>query len=158
MRHLTLMRSRWALLIVSVMLAGLLAGCGTQNGGSTGNSTAANVGEPVKTTDGTYTNLTPAELKPMLDHKDFFLVDVHTPPEGRLPNTDARIPFDQVANRISELPADKGAKIVLSCRSGSMSSEASATLVKLGYTNIYNLKGGMNAWKDAGYEIVPEAK
>lgn len=140
----------------------ILAGCGaTSPSPSSPSSPAlptAQVGTQVKTSYGAYTNLTPSELKPMLDSKDFFLVDVHTPPEGRLPRTDARIVFDQVAQQITKFPADKGAKIVLTCRSGHMSGIASETLVKLGYTNIYNLAGGMNAWKSAGYEIVPEGK
>ncbi len=134
----------------------ILAGCGATSPSPA--SPAAQAGTQVKTSYGAYTNLTPSELKPMLDSKDFFLVDVHTPPEGRLPRTDARIVFDQVAQQIGKFPADKGAKIVLTCRSGRMSSIASETLVQLGYTNIYNLAGGMNAWKSAGYEIVPEGK
>lgn len=151
--------SVWPLLLG---LAFILAGCGAAATSPTSPTAtapaAAQVGTPVKTSSGTYTNLKPAELKAMLDKKDFFLVDVHTPPEGRLPKTDARVPFDQVNQQIGKLPADKGAKIVITCRSGRMSSIASETLVKLGYTNIYNLDGGMNAWKAAGYEIVPEGK
>jgi rhodanese-related sulfurtransferase len=34
-----------------------------------------------------------------------------------------------------------------------MSSFASKTLVELGYTNIWNLSGGFNAWKSAGLPL-----
>jgi rhodanese-related sulfurtransferase len=34
-----------------------------------------------------------------------------------------------------------------------MSTLAAETLVKLGFTNIWNLDGGMQAWEQAGYEI-----
>lgn len=115
------------------------------------------VGKSVPTAYGTYTDLTPAELKPMLDNKDFFLVDTHIPAEGRLPKTDARIPYNEIEQQLDKFPADKNAKIVLACRSGRMSSEASQTMVRLGYTNVYNLAGGMAAWQAAGYEIVPES-
>jgi rhodanese-related sulfurtransferase len=148
------------LLAILVALNGC-SGSGTNAGpgaGATSTAGSKPVGQMVMTPDGSYTDLTPAQLKGMLDNKDFFLVDVHTPPAGRLPKTDARVAFDQVQQQIDRFPADKNAKIVLTCRSGRMSTEASATLVKLGYTNVYNLQGGMNAWKAAGYEIIPESK
>ncbi len=156
-------RTRGALLIAFLALcATLTVACDTQTGSPTATSPAATVlnkvGLPVKTAYGTYANVTPAELKVMLDNKDFFLVDVHTPPEGRLPKTDARIVFDKVEDEAGKLPSDKAAKIVLTCRSGHMSGIASDTLTRLGYTNVYNLAGGMNAWKAAGYTIIPEDK
>lgn len=146
------------------MLAFVLVGCGGGVGQSDGGKTpvpagtVSQVGTRVEAAGGAYTNLKPGELKLMLDNKDFFLVDTHVPPEGRLPKTDARIPFDQVEQQIGKLPADKTARIVLACRTGRMSSAASATLVRLGYTNVYNLDGGMVAWAAEGYEIVPEGK
>ncbi|MFL5732696.1 MAG: rhodanese-like domain-containing protein [Chloroflexia bacterium] len=121
-------------------------------------SPTARVGALVKTSYGSYMNVEPSDLKSMLVHKDFYLVDVHTPPEGRLPDTDARIPYDQIEGQVAKLPADKRAKIVFTCYSGAMSSIASETLVRLGYTNVYNLNGGMAAWRAAGYQIIPEAK
>jgi phage shock protein E len=148
--------------ILAVMLVALfvLAACGTENNSAqapgTGAAGSTQTGAQIKTDGGVYTDLSPQELKAMLDKKDFFLVDTHIPPEGRLPQTDARIPYNEVQQRIGEFPSDKNAKIVLACRSGAMSTEASKTLVKLGYSNVYNLAGGMNAWKAAGYEIIPE--
>jgi len=54
---------------------------------------------------------------------------------------------------LAQLPADKNAKIVLYCRSDRMSQMAAEDLAKLGYTNIWNLDGGMVGWEQAGYEI-----
>jgi len=103
--------------------------------------------------EGAYTEIVVSELQSMLKDKDFTLVNVHIPFEGDIPNTDVSIPYDQVAQKLDQLPADKNAKIVLYCRSDRMSTIASETLVGLGYTNIYNLDGGMAAWENAGLEI-----
>ncbi len=150
--------ARMLTLMVFTVLLALASGCGGDSSAGKAPTAATQIGARVETAGGAYTDLKPSELKPMLDNKDFFLVDTHIPPEGRLPKTDARIPFDQVEQQIAKFPTDKSAKIVLACRSGRMSSEASATLVKLGYTNVYNLEGGMIAWQAAGYEIIPEGK
>lgn len=103
---------------------------------------------------GSYVDIPADRLNAMLVAKDFVLVNVHIPYEGELARTDAFIPYDQIAARAAALPADKTAKIVLYCRSGSMSVTAARTLVGLGYTNVYNLDGGLNAWRAHGFEVL----
>ena len=111
------------------------------------------IGKQVQVEGGAYTEISVNELQSMLKEKDFTLVNVHIPFEGDIPNTDVSIPYDQIAQNLDQLPADKSAEIVLYCRSDRMSTIASETLVGLGYTNIYNLDGGMVAWENAGLEI-----
>jgi rhodanese-related sulfurtransferase len=103
---------------------------------------------------GHWTNVTPDRLAEMLTHKDFTLVNVKTPYIGEIDGTDLYIPYDQISVRASQLPADKTAKVLVYCRSGVESAQAAQTLLNLGYTNVWNLDGGMNAWQSSGRALV----
>jgi rhodanese-related sulfurtransferase len=85
--------------------------------------------------------------------KGFTLVNVHIPYEGEIPQTDLFIAFDEIADHLGELP-HKDARIILYCRSGSMSTSAAQELAALGYTNVLEVDGGFNAWQAAGYEFL----
>lgn len=113
-------------------------------------------GVPVPVAGGEYRDILVPELQAMLENKDFPMINVHVPFAGDLPNTDASIRYDEIANNLDQLPADKDARIVLYCRSGPMSEEAAATLVGLGYTDVYNLVGGFNAWVEAGLPLAAQ--
>ena len=110
-------------------------------------------GETVTSAGGTYQNVSLAELKTMLKEKDFVFVNVHIPFAGNIPGTDLSIPYNELEQNLSQLPSDKNAKIVLYCRSGRMSEIAAEELVSLGYTNVWNLKGGMADWEEAGFTL-----
>jgi len=94
-------------------------------------------------------------LAPLLirKKKGFLLVNVHVPYAGEIPGTDLFIPFDRVAELAKKLPVDKGTPLVVYCRSGAMSRTAAEALVRLGYTRVYDLAGGMNAWRAAGFRL-----
>jgi rhodanese-related sulfurtransferase len=92
----------------------------------------------------------------MLQAKDFPLINVHIPYEGEIEGTDAYIPYNEIMQRLGELPADKNAKVVISCRSGNMSTQAAQELVQAGYTNLWELGGGMVAWNEAGLPLITE--
>ena len=104
---------------------------------------------------GTYTNISAEGLHEMLKDKDFLFVNVHIPFEGDISGTDISIPYDQITEPtyIAQLPANREDKIVLYCRSDRMSTIAAEELVKLGYTNLWNLDGGMVEWEQVGYSI-----
>ena len=110
-------------------------------------------GETVSVEGGRYQNVTPTELQSMLNNKDFVFVNVHIPFAGNIPGTDLSIPYNEIQQKLSELPANKSAKVVLYCSGGRMSQIAAEELVSLGYTNVWNLKGGMTDWQQAGFEL-----
>ena len=100
-----------------------------------------------------YTNINAEELNSLKNSKDFLLINVHVPFAGDIPDTDLSIPYDQIDQELDKLPADKDAKIVVYCRSGSMSSVAADKLVSLGYTNVLNLDNGFYGWENAGFPL-----
>ena len=137
---------------IFLLATGLLAACGGQSATPTTSPTA---GAPVNVEGGTYTNVTPVQLAGMVKSKDFTFINTHTPYEGEIAQTDAFIAFvENGPQRVSEYPSDKSAKIVLYCRTGRMSSIVAKELVKAGYTNVWNLDGGMQAWEKAGYLLI----
>lgn len=145
--------------VVAVLLTLLLVACGSsQQKPAPQPQTTGSLpqGQPVKTAEGTYFNIDVNQLKPLLEDDSVFTVNVHIPYAGDIPGTDASIPFNQVAQNLDALPADKDAPVVIYCRSGSMSAQASETLADLGYTKIFNVTGGMNAWKQAGNQLVEQ--
>jgi rhodanese-related sulfurtransferase len=176
----TIRRQRTAtgLALALVLALALIAGCsGAQNGGgatitmpgattteaSSGTTAAGVTTAPVgtvvttKSGAGSWRRISPAELAGMLQQKDFVLVNVHIPYAGEIAGTDLFLPYDQAAMEMSKLPADKRAKIVLYCRSGRMSTIAAEVWADAGYTNLYELAGGFDAWTAAGYPLVGKA-
>ncbi len=119
-----------------------------------GMATAAELGTRLSVPGGSYTSVTAPALKKMLESKDFVFVNVHVPYEGEIARTDDFIPFDKVEQRRHLLPANKDAKVVLYCMSDRMSNIAAETLVRLGYTNVWNLVGGMVDWRQRGYPLI----
>lgn len=91
-----------------------------------------------------YINITRSELDNILNNEDIALIDVRSPlefKENSITNA-VNIPLYEL-KRISNIVKEKNKKIVLYCASGQRSKKAAEKLLKLGYTNVYNLKDGI---------------
>lgn len=134
-------------LLLSILLVVQLAACQSKP--------AEITGDKIDVDGGAYTSVNANELNAMLKNKDFELINVHIPFEGNIAGTDLSIAYDQITDpvNLAQLPDDKNAKIVLYCRSGRMSAIAAEALVSQGYTNIWDLAGGMVDWEAAGFEL-----
>ncbi len=93
--------------------------------------------------------ITATELKQLVDSKaDFQLIDVREEHEFDEANINGTlIPMGEVMDRAGEISKDK--QVVIHCRSGKRSATViNALESQLGYTNLYNLRGGILAYID----------
>ncbi|HWJ02413.1 MAG TPA: rhodanese-like domain-containing protein [Verrucomicrobiae bacterium] len=85
-----------------------------------------------------------AQLKQ--DNKDIKVIDVRTPGEfayGHIPGAMLR-PLGEISSWVDEF--DPNEALILVCASGSRSVMAAVGLNQRGFSNLYNLRGGMGRW------------
>jgi len=107
---------------------------------------------------GNYRTMSIDQLAKVTDDPTVTLINVHIPYAGEIPGTDEFLPFNKIQQNNDKLPSDKKAEVVLYCRSGHMSKMASKVLTEMGYTNVYDVPGGMNAWRSAGNELLHKSQ
>ena len=92
--------------------------------------------------------ITAQELKTLIDSKaSFQLIDVREPHEFDEVNINGElIPMGDVMENLDKIAKDK--QVVVHCRSGKRSAAVIQALEAEGYTNLYNLKGGILAYME----------
>jgi len=145
------MRARLAVLtlVVAILTLGLVAaGCSSEETTSSGGTGAA--------TTATYETVDVQTAYDALSaDENAQLVDVREPEEwaetGVGPEA-VLIPLgDLEAQAPAELTADQPVYVI--CRTGNRSQTASEILVGLGFTQVYNVDGGITAWVDTGLPV-----
>lgn len=129
-------------LIFSLGMALLFASCSEaqqQNGDSS--QTAVQQASPV--------NINQDQALPMLQDTNVVVIDVRTPGEvqsGYIEGADLFIDLNggNFEEEITKL--DKNKSYLLYCRSGGRSSTASSIMTQNGFTQVYNLNGGISSW------------
>jgi len=105
---------------------------------------------------GAQTSIAPGELAKLIQAgKAPLILDVRSPKEyaeGHIPGS-VNIPYDQLADHLSELHAAKTDEIVVHCASGYRAGKAEKVLHEAGYSDVRDLDGHMNGWKAGGYPI-----
>lgn len=93
--------------------------------------------------------VTVQELKQKMDNnEDFQLIDVRETFEYETSNLNGEnIPLGGILIEADKVATDK--PVIVQCRSGKRSAAAVMQLEQLGFTNLYNLKGGILAWQEA---------
>lgn len=90
-----------------------------------------------------------------INHDDALVIDVREPAEvaqGKIARAKL-IPMGELQKRIGELEKHKTKPIIMVCRSGSRSAGACGILSKQGFTDVYNLAGGMIAWQQSNLPV-----
>ena len=97
----------------------------------------------------------PADAIQLINHQDAVVLDIREDAEfrgGYILNS-VHVPLSQLRASVSRLDKYKHRPIVVSCRSGSRSAGACATLTKHGFGSVYNLRGGIVAWQNANLPL-----
>ena len=143
---------RYAILLLILGLCLCLAACSSGGTSESGSASEASVASDQA---GTYTQISQDEAMEMMEKDDgHVIVDVRTQEEydeGHIPDA-VLIPNETIADSPpAELP-DKDQIILIYCRRGNRSKDASQKLADMGYTNIYEF-GGIETWEG---EVVTE--
>ncbi|TNJ44528.1 rhodanese-like domain-containing protein [Tamlana fucoidanivorans] len=104
--------------------------------------------------DGVF-NVTAEKFKHLTSHKSVLVVDVRTPEEfeeGHIPNA-INIDFLSKDFKPTIEKLDNKQPVYIYCRSGRRSSKSTVDFKKAGFSEIYNLQGGIQEWKSLKFPI-----
>jgi rhodanese-related sulfurtransferase len=96
-----------------------------------------------------------AQMVQLMNQRDALVLDIRESSEsdGRRIRNSKHIPLSELASRLKELEKYKTKPIVVNCRAGLRSASACRLLKKEGYSEVYQLKGGLAAWQQAGLPL-----
>ncbi|MFO1387194.1 MAG: rhodanese-like domain-containing protein [Chitinivorax sp.] len=127
----------WGLLLIIGLMFGLLFPPMMMKGG-----------KPVK-------QLTPDEANQLIKQQDAIVLDVRNGGEiasGKVPHA-LNIPLGTLEARLFELEPYRNKPIIVNCQLGGRSLSACQILKNHGFTDIYNLKGGIAAWLQSNLPV-----
>ena len=102
----------------------------------------------------TVKQLSAPELKTMLDRDEVTLFDVRPEDERAIARIVAARSLDTAGQKYL-LGLDRGTPVAFHCHHGSRSQEAAQQLLREGFSDVYNLMGGIDAWSQSVDPSVP---
>ncbi len=132
-------------LLIILLFATLVAACGGGASAPEGSSQVDLASLPV--------DLTVQQVNEIRNNPDVALIDVREQWEydaGHIPDVKL-IPLGELPDRVNEIPKDKF--VVMTCRSGNRSNQATQFLRSKGFDNVHNMQGGIKAWQQAGFPV-----
>jgi phage shock protein E len=84
-----------------------------------------------------------------------FVLDVRSEAEfaaGHIPGA-VNVPHTELADRLDQLPSDRGAEIVVHCQSGRRAQSAESVLAEAGFTKVLDLSGHMAGWREGNHPV-----
>lgn len=100
--------------------------------------------------------VSPAETVNLMNSENTVVIDIREPHEfanGHIESA-RHIPLGKIEERVHELEAYKQNPVIVTCQSGTRSPQACKKLIGLGFTRVFEMKGGMLAWEEQKYPIV----
>ncbi|MGR9099040.1 MAG: rhodanese-like domain-containing protein [Gammaproteobacteria bacterium] len=85
-----------------------------------------------------------------MNKEETFILDVSEPHEyvkGHIEGA-MNIPFAKLNEDLGKLEKYKNSPVIVTCQTGTRSTPACKTLTKSGFTQVYNLIGGMQSWEE----------
>lgn len=99
--------------------------------------------------------ITPQAATLLMNRENALVLDVRDAAEwatGHIPEA-RHIVLDQLDKHLSEIEKYKSRPLIVSCQSGVRSNTACGKLKKHGFAQVYNLAGGVAAWREAGLPL-----
>ncbi len=95
----------------------------------------------------------PATAKRWLDAREAVLIDVREAPEFGFESVPGSLLLPLSVLEPTTFPPLNETKVILMCAVGRRSATAQARLTEAGFGSLYNMTGGMRAWKEAGLPV-----
>ena len=111
------------------------------------------VSEPPAVSENKFKEISPAEARTAVEKPDAQFIDVRTADEykaGHAPNA-LNFPLDALSAELGKLDQSKPVYVI--CQSGKRSAQGAKILNEAGFSQVFSIKGGTNAWVSAELPI-----